>query len=141
MAIIGGIMVPHPPLIVPEVGKGEERVIEETTRAYEKAAEFVASLKPDTIVLSSPHVVMYGDYLHICPGDGAGGNPVAEESDKVAVGGGEGAEREDFVAGGIGEERLRAEGELRVRVVADAEEVEKDGGPALRVERGGEKTV
>ncbi len=74
MAIIGGIMVPHPPLIVPEVGKGEERVIEETTRAYEKAADFVAALKPDTIVLSSPHVVMYGDYLHICPGDGAGGN-------------------------------------------------------------------
>ncbi len=74
MAIIGGIMVPHPPLIVPEVGKGDEKVIEETTRAYEKAAEFVAGLKPDTIVLSSPHVVMYGDYLHICPGDSAGGN-------------------------------------------------------------------
>ncbi len=74
MAIIGGIMVPHPPLIVPEVGKGDEKVIEETTRAYEKAADFVAELKPDTIVLSSPHVVMYGDYLHICPGDSAGGN-------------------------------------------------------------------
>ncbi len=74
MAIVGGIMVPHPPLIVPEVGRGEERVITETTRAYEKAAEFVAELKPDTIVLSSPHVVMYGDYLHICPGDSAGGD-------------------------------------------------------------------
>ncbi len=74
MAILGGIMVPHPPLIVPEVGKGGERAIEETTRAYEKAAEFVAELKPETIVLSSPHVVMYGDYLHICPGDSAGGD-------------------------------------------------------------------
>ncbi len=66
-------MVPHPPLIVPEVGKGSERVIEETTRAYEKAADLVKELKPETIVLSSPHVVMYGDYLHISPGNGAGG--------------------------------------------------------------------
>ena len=74
MAIKGGIMVPHPPLIVPEVGKGGERAIEETTRAYERAADLVAELKPDTIVLSSPHVVMYGDYLHICPGDSAGGD-------------------------------------------------------------------
>ncbi len=74
MGIIGGIMVPHPPLIVPEVGRGEEKVIEETTRAYEKAADFVAALKPDTIVISSPHVVMYGDYLHICPGESAGGS-------------------------------------------------------------------
>ena len=34
MAILGAIMVPHPPLIVPAVGKGEERIIEETTKAY-----------------------------------------------------------------------------------------------------------
>lgn len=74
MSIVGGIMVPHPPLIVPEVGKGSEKVIEETTRAYEKAADFVAGLKPDTIILSSPHVVMYGDYLHICPGESGGGD-------------------------------------------------------------------
>lgn len=74
MAIVGGIMVPHPPLILPEVGKGDERVVEETIRAYEKAAESVADLKPETIVLSSPHVVMYGDYLHIAPGNSGGGN-------------------------------------------------------------------
>ncbi len=74
MGIVGGIMVPHPPLIVPEVGKGGEKVIEETTAAYEKAAEFVAALKPETLVISSPHVVMYGDYLHIPPGDSVGGD-------------------------------------------------------------------
>ena len=74
MGIVGGIMVPHPPLIVPEVGKGGESVIKETTAAYEKAADFVASLKPDTIVLSSPHSVMYSDYLHISPGYEASGD-------------------------------------------------------------------
>lgn len=74
MGIVGGIMVPHPPLIVPEVGRGGESVIKETTAAYEKAADFVASLKPDTIVLSSPHSVMYSDYLHISPGYEASGD-------------------------------------------------------------------
>ena len=74
MAILGAIMVPHPPLIVPAVGKGEERIIEETTKAYHEAAKFVADLKPETIVLSTPHSILYGDYFHISPGIGATGS-------------------------------------------------------------------
>lgn len=72
--IAGGVMVPHPPLIIPEVGRGGEKIIEETTRAYEKAADFIAALKPDTIVLSSPHSILYRDYFHISPGSGASGS-------------------------------------------------------------------
>ena len=41
MGIPAGIMVPHPPLIVPAVGRGEERVIAATVGAYERAAAFV----------------------------------------------------------------------------------------------------
>jgi AmmeMemoRadiSam system protein A len=74
MSVVGAIMVPHPPLILPEVGRGGEKEIEETTRAYERAAEFVAELKPETIVLSSPHSIMYADYLHISPGTHASGD-------------------------------------------------------------------
>ncbi|MBR0171473.1 MAG: AmmeMemoRadiSam system protein A [Lachnospiraceae bacterium] len=74
MAILGAIMVPHPPLIVPAVGKGEERIIEETTKAYHEAARFVAELEPETIVLSTPHSILYSDYFHISPGIGATGS-------------------------------------------------------------------
>lgn len=74
MSVVGGIMVPHPPLILPEVGRGEEKCIETTRKAYEKAAEFVRELAPETIVLSSPHSIMYADYLHISPGAGASGD-------------------------------------------------------------------
>ncbi len=74
MAIVGGIMVPHPPLIVPEVGRGGESVIEETTASYKKAAEFIKELSPETIVLISPHSIMYSDYLHISPGSEAEGD-------------------------------------------------------------------
>ena len=46
MAIIGAAMVPHPPLIVPAVGRGGEKQIARTARAYEKAARAVASWRP-----------------------------------------------------------------------------------------------
>ncbi|MBP7348244.1 MAG: AmmeMemoRadiSam system protein A [Butyrivibrio sp.] len=74
MGIVGSVMVPHPPLILPEVGRGEESVIAETAAGYLKAAEFVAALQPETIILSSPHSMMYADYLHISPGERAVGN-------------------------------------------------------------------
>ena len=71
MAVAGGIMVPHPPLIVPEIGQGEERRVQETTDAYREAARTLAAWRPDTVVILSPHTVMYADYFHISPGDGA----------------------------------------------------------------------
>ena len=74
MAIKGAIMVPHPPIILPEVGGGEEKKISDTVKAYDEVARFAASLKPDTIILTSPHSVMYADYFHISPGRGAKGN-------------------------------------------------------------------
>lgn len=67
-------MMPHPPLIIPEIGKGEERKIQNTIDAYHKAARRIAALKPETIVLISPHQIMYADYFHISPGSGAKGN-------------------------------------------------------------------
>ena len=74
MPILAGFMVPHPPLIVPAVGRGGEAEIEETTRAYERVAEEIAALKPETIIITSPHSIMYADYFHISPRDGAKGS-------------------------------------------------------------------
>ena len=74
MSVLGAIMVPHPPIILPEVGRGEEKKIDITYKAYEEAARFLAELKPDTIILASPHSVMYSDYFHISPGSGAKGD-------------------------------------------------------------------
>ena len=74
MSIIAAFMVPHPPMIVPEVGRGSENQIEKTIKAYEKVADEIAALKPETIILSSPHSVMYSDYFHISPGAGASGS-------------------------------------------------------------------
>lgn len=72
--ILAAIMVPHPPLIVPEVGKGEEGKIQATIDAYKKAVEKIMVCKPETIVILSPHQIMYADYFHISPGEKAKGD-------------------------------------------------------------------
>ncbi len=74
MGISAGFMVPHPPLIIPEVGGGEEKKIQRTIDAYRKVAEEIGRLQPETIVLLSPHQIMYADYFHISPGQGARGD-------------------------------------------------------------------
>lgn len=74
MGIIAGFMVPHPPMIVPEIGRGSEAQVAETTAAYERVADEIAALAPETIVITSPHSVMYADWFHISPGKSAKGS-------------------------------------------------------------------
>ncbi len=74
MSVLAAFMVPHPPMIVPEVGRGSEKQVLETSMAYERVAAEVAALKPDTLIITSPHSVMYTDYFHISPGSGAAGS-------------------------------------------------------------------
>ena len=74
MGIIAGFMVPHPPMIVPQIGRGSEAQVADTIRAYERVADEIASLRPDTIVITSPHSIMYADWFHISPGSGARGS-------------------------------------------------------------------
>lgn len=74
MPILAGYMVPHPPIAVPEIGKGEEKKITYTLNSYDEVAKDIAALKPDTLIITSPHSVMYGDYFHISPESGAQGD-------------------------------------------------------------------
>ena len=74
MPVLAAYMVPHPPMIVPAVGRGDESRVAATTRAYEQVAEEIAALKPETIIVTSPHSIMYADYFHISPGESAQGS-------------------------------------------------------------------
>ncbi len=113
MPIIGACMVPHPPLIVPEVGRGEEKQIEATKAAYLRVAQELAALRPETVIVSSPHATMYSDYFHISPGSGAEGSLAQfrapqvrfrERYDEELVQAIERlADAEDFPAGTLGE--------------------------------------
>lgn len=74
MSIVGAFIVPHPPIILPEIGRGEERKIRKTIDAYREVGRRVAALRPETVVVTSPHSVMYADYFHISPGERASGD-------------------------------------------------------------------
>ena len=74
MAIVAAFAVPHPPLIIPAVGRGREKEIQKTIDAYREVGARIAELDPQTIVISSPHSVMYRDYIHVSPGASAEGN-------------------------------------------------------------------
>lgn len=68
MSLLAAFMVPHPPLIVPEVGRGGQAAIVGTHNSYVQVAKEIAGLHPDTIIISSPHATMYSDYFSVSPG-------------------------------------------------------------------------
>lgn len=58
-----GYLLPHPPVIVPEVGKGQEAEAAKTISALKMVATEIDRLRPDTVVLLSPHAPMFSDYV------------------------------------------------------------------------------
>ncbi len=63
--IISAYVMPHPPVVVPEVGKGEEAKALKTLTAFKKAAAETGREKPTTIILTTPHGPMFEDFIHI----------------------------------------------------------------------------
>ncbi len=63
--IRGAFIFPHPPVMIPEVGKGAEHGADATLAALRKAAGEIGRLKPSTIILTSPHGPLFSDFIHI----------------------------------------------------------------------------
>lgn len=74
MPVVCAVMVPHPPIIIPDIGRGEERKISATIAAYNAAAKFIRGAQPETLVISTPHSTFYADRFHISPGESARGS-------------------------------------------------------------------
>ncbi len=55
MSLVGCFALPHPPIVIPEVGGASLEEAEATVRGMSEVRERVAALAPDTIVLLSPH--------------------------------------------------------------------------------------
>ena len=58
-------ITPHPPIVVHEVGKGEEMGAAATVGALQRFAREVAKIKPSTIVVTSPHAPAFQDFIFI----------------------------------------------------------------------------
>lgn len=63
--ISGYFVMPHPPVIIPKVGRGEERKAETTVKGCRKAAEEIKELKPGVIIIITPHGPLFRDAIAI----------------------------------------------------------------------------
>jgi aromatic ring-opening dioxygenase LigB subunit len=63
--IVFGCVVPHPPLLVPEVGGGREVEISDTIDAMKELTRRLEARRPETVVLISPHGKMLYDSMGI----------------------------------------------------------------------------
>lgn len=64
-AVRAGYLLPHPPIIVPGVGQGREAAARKTIEAMQGVGKELDTLRPDTVVLVSPHAPMFSDYVFI----------------------------------------------------------------------------
>ncbi len=65
MGIVSAYVVPHPPLIIPEVGRGSQQGIQKTIDSYREVARRIVALAPDTIVIASPHAPLYRNAFYL----------------------------------------------------------------------------
>ena len=72
--IVFSCLVPHPPIIVPEIGRGEERKISSTSNAMEELVLLLARHNPETAIIISPHGNYFGDAMGILTAPASEGN-------------------------------------------------------------------
>lgn len=65
MGIVAAYAVPHPPIIVPQVGCGREEAIRSTIDAYREVARRIAAHAPDAVIVVSPHAPFLRDRFFI----------------------------------------------------------------------------
>lgn len=69
MGLVYTIFVPHPPLFVPEVGRGEERKCQASLDAYQEIARRLVQTEVETVILVSPHAPLTKDGITLAVDD------------------------------------------------------------------------
>ena len=72
--LVFGCIVPHPPIIVPEVGEGREVEVGATIKAMGELADHLADYKPETIFIISPHGQGHHDAMGVLTANSVKGN-------------------------------------------------------------------
>ena len=63
--IISGYLFPHPPIIIEEIGRGEEKKVEKTIQGARELAHDISIRKPDTIIVITSHGPLFRDAISI----------------------------------------------------------------------------
>lgn len=65
MPIVFAAITPHPPILIPEIGKDYLKKLEKTKEAMEKLEQDLYVSKPDSIIIISPHGDVLADSFSI----------------------------------------------------------------------------
>ena len=74
MSILEAYTVPHPPIIIHGVGRGEEHGAQATLDAFHAVGRRIAALKPELIILTTSHGSLLRDAFSITTGSEAWGD-------------------------------------------------------------------
>ena len=61
----GYYLMPHPPLIIPQIGRGEEKKIESTIKACTEIGRRIRETAPDTVIIITPHGMVFRDAVAV----------------------------------------------------------------------------
>jgi AmmeMemoRadiSam system protein A len=81
-----GIIAPHPPIMVPEVGRDDARVTDASATALGEAADLLTRFGPETVVIMSPHTEAYADAFTVTTGERVSGDLGRFGAPQVAYG-------------------------------------------------------
>lgn len=65
MSVVFAGLVPHPPILIPDVGRDERENVSLTDQAMIKLAGLLEASKPDLLVIISPHGPVFSDAIAI----------------------------------------------------------------------------
>ena len=58
-------LMPHPPVIIPQVGKGKETDSFLTVLACKKVSQQISEIKPSVVIIATPHGHSFLDYIYM----------------------------------------------------------------------------
>ena len=61
MGLVYTVFVPHPPILVPEIGRGEESKCQASLDAYQEISSRLVRAEIETVILVSPHAPLTKD--------------------------------------------------------------------------------
>ncbi len=67
--LLAAYLMPHPAILIPEIGQGEENKLEETRVAVARAAKEIKSLAPVNIIVITPHGAAFMGALSVFGGN------------------------------------------------------------------------
>ncbi|NLN97000.1 MAG: AmmeMemoRadiSam system protein B [Eubacteriaceae bacterium] len=63
--LLAGAIMPHPPIIVPEIGGRDALKAEKTTEGIDKLSQQLSDKQPETVIVITPHGNMFRDAISI----------------------------------------------------------------------------